>query len=224
MASTIALPDKASIGAYATEVASNQVAQTGQREARLANAVYDLAAAAITDIEALQAGTSIADATTGAKGIVRLAGDLAGTGTAAATPRVSGVNSATVPAGGALTTGNVLKVSGASALSYGPVNLAGGSDHVTGVVPYANLPIQVGTVTLSGGTVTLAAGISITASSKVFVSLNTPGGTLGANYSVPDASLAVGGGGVGTFVVNAVDSAGALVNTDTSTLNYLIVR
>ncbi len=42
--------------------------------------------------------TTMADALVGAKGAVQLAGDLAGTGTAAATPRVSAVNSTTIPA------------------------------------------------------------------------------------------------------------------------------
>jgi hypothetical protein len=58
-------------------------------------------------------------ATTLALGTVQLAGDLNGTGTVATAPRVGSINSATVPAGGALTVGNVLQVSGASALSYG---------------------------------------------------------------------------------------------------------
>lgn len=50
-------------------------------------------------------------------------------------PTVVKINDATVPVAGALTTGNVLQVSGASALSYGPVNLAGGANYVTGSLP-----------------------------------------------------------------------------------------
>jgi hypothetical protein len=49
------------------------------------------------------------------------------------------LNKATVPEAGALTTGHVLKVSGASALTYGPLDLAD-ADAVTGVLPIANLP------------------------------------------------------------------------------------
>ena len=58
---------------------------------------------------------------------------------------VAKVNGATVPAAGALTTGNVLKVTGASALGYGAVNLAGGANHVTGLLPVANIAAPTGT-------------------------------------------------------------------------------
>jgi hypothetical protein len=84
--------------------------------------------------------------------------------------------------------------------------------------------VQAGTVTLVAGTKTVNTGITITSSSKVFVSLNTPGGgTQGVKYKVPDASLVVGGPGTGTFIVTGVDNAGATVATDVSTINYLIV-
>lgn len=49
------------------------------------------------------------------------------------------LNGATVPEAGALTTGNVLQVSGVAALSYAALNLAGGSNYVTGVLPSANM-------------------------------------------------------------------------------------
>lgn len=52
---------------------------------------------------------------------------------------VAAINGSTVPAGGALTTGNVLQVSGSSALTYGAVNLAGGGGSVTGLLPVANV-------------------------------------------------------------------------------------
>jgi hypothetical protein len=65
------------------------------------------------------------------------AGDVTGTHAASVVARING---ATVPAAGALTTGNVLQVSGGSALSYGPINLAGGGAYVTGLLPLANLP------------------------------------------------------------------------------------
>ncbi len=77
---------------------------------------------------------------------------------------VSAVHGATVPAGGALTTGNVLQVSGASALSYGPVNLAGGAGYVTGVLPAGNLPNLAGDVTgaITAAVVTQAQSGAIT--------------------------------------------------------------
>ena len=168
MATTIVIPAAADIGAFSSDVADDYVVEKGSYDPRLAQKVIDVATAASTDINALQAGTTItgvngvsmpaggalttatvlratgastaaygalnlaaaaavtgilpagnfADAVAGAAGGVRLAGDLAGTGSAAATPRVGAINSATVPAGGALTTGNVLQVTGASALGY----------------------------------------------------------------------------------------------------------
>jgi hypothetical protein len=64
---------------------------------------------------------SVLDATTLANGVVRLAGDLAGTAAAPVTARLNG---ATVPAAGALTPGHVLQVSAVAALIYGAINLA----------------------------------------------------------------------------------------------------
>lgn len=66
-------------------------------------------------------------------------GDLSGTSTS---QTVIKINGATVPVSGALTTGNVLQVSGAAALSYGPVNLAGGANFVTGSLPAGNQASQ----------------------------------------------------------------------------------
>ncbi len=59
---------------------------------------------------------SVANATTGAVGVVRLTADLAGTGAA---PVVARINGATVQAAGALTTGHVLQVNGVASLTYG---------------------------------------------------------------------------------------------------------
>lgn len=153
MASTIVIPIASDIGAYSTEVQTASASRNNY-DPRVAQKLIDVATSAKADIEALQSGSSIADATAIAKGIVQLAGDLGGTGTAAAAPRVSGINSATVPAGGALTTGNVLQVSGVSALSYAAVNLAGGSNFVTGVLPVANVDSRAGIVHSARGVVT----------------------------------------------------------------------
>src|ERR1700722_20146944 len=76
----------------------------------------------------------------GGGGITQLTGDvLAGPGSGAVPATVARINGATVPAAGALTTGNVLQVTGASALGYAPVNLAGGANFVTGLLPVANI-------------------------------------------------------------------------------------
>lgn len=187
MSSTITVPSAAVLGAYAAEVNAGIVAQTGEHDSAIAKALIDVATAAVADINALQAGTSIAGATAGAKGTVQLAGDLAGTGSTAAAPRTSGLNSATVPAGGALTTGNVLQVSGAAALSYGAVNLAGGANYVTGVLPWANVAGQVGNVHTARGvasanvadlgafTVAGHFGLTFAAGERVVLPLQTTG-------------------------------------------------
>lgn len=156
--------------------------------------VRTLATAAAADINALQAGTSIV-----------------------------GVNGVTMPAGGALTTGQVLRATGAAAAAYGAVNLAS-SDAVTGVLPAANLPIQVTQVTLVAGTKTVNTGITITAASRVVPILVTPGaGASGTRYAI--SGLTVGGAGVGAFTVTAKDSGAGdnLVNTDVSVLDCLII-
>ena len=55
---------------------------------------------------------------------------------------VAKVNSTAYPAGGALTTGNAPHVTGASAVTYEALNLAGGSGWVTGVLPTGNQAAQ----------------------------------------------------------------------------------
>lgn len=174
MSSTITIPAKIDIGAFSTEV-SNAMAARGNYDAAVANDLIDGLTAAKTDIEALQAGSTITGVngttiaaggalTTGQVlrataadaagwGAVNLAAAAAVTGVLPAA-NVGGVNGATVPAAGALTTGNVLQVSGASALSYGAVNLAGGSNYVTGALPGANMAAAVAGV--SAGAVTAA--------------------------------------------------------------------
>jgi hypothetical protein len=64
-----------------------------------------------------------------------LAGDTTGTTGANTVTKIDG---ASVPPAGALTPGNVLQVTGASALGYAPVNLAGGAAFVTGKLPVIN--------------------------------------------------------------------------------------
>lgn len=84
-------------------------------------------------------------------------------------PTVAKVNGASVPAAGALTTGNVLKVTGASTLGYGAVNLAGGSGHVTGTLPVANLPSA---TTSANGIVRLAGDLGGTATAPSVLKIN----------------------------------------------------
>lgn len=74
----------------------------------------------------------------------------------------------------------------------------------------------------NAGVTTLVSGVSpavlvtgMTATSKVTITVKTPGGTMGNNYkAVP---------GAGSFVITAIDTAGATVTTDTSTLMWVAV-
>jgi hypothetical protein len=66
-------------------------------------------------------------------------GDLSGTSNNQTVIRING---STVPVGGALVAGNVLQVSGASSLTYGPLNLAAGSNVFTGLLPTGNQAAQ----------------------------------------------------------------------------------
>ena len=85
---------------------------------------------------------------------VSLSGDGTMVSTGALT--ITKINGASVPAaGGALTTGNGLYVSGVSALSYAALNLAGGTNFVTGILPVANMPFGTSAqllITNAGGT------------------------------------------------------------------------
>lgn len=78
------------------------------------------------------------------------------------------------------------------------------------IVPGANASI--GTATLVAGTVTVAT-TAVTASSIIFISRNTPGGTVG-DLSVPSGSIVAA-----TSFDIASDS-----NTDTSTVNWWIIN
>lgn len=99
---------------------------------------------------------------------VTLAGDVTGPSGATVDVRING---STVPAG-PLTTGNVLQASGVSALSYGPVNLGGGSGYVSGVLPAGNQAAQ----TLSGAVTgpTTATVIAPGVAGQVLMNNGTP--------------------------------------------------
>lgn len=126
--------------------------------------------------------------------------------TAAGAVTVAKANGASVPAAGALTTGNVLQVSGASALSYSAVNLAGGANYVTGVLPVANVDatatptankipiwgasIDLGAAYFYGGGTVATAGVLRTANNVTALSARNAansGNVAGATISAADA-------------------------------------
>ena len=90
-------------------------------------------------------------------------------------PTVAKINGATVPAAGALTTGNTLVVTGASAVSYAALNLAGGAGYVTGTLPNTNLP---GATTGATGIVQLTGNLGGTSTSPTVVSLTGGAGVV----------------------------------------------
>ena len=104
-------------------------------------------------------------------------------------PPLTKLNGATVPAAGALTTGNVIQVNGASSTTYAPINLAGGANYVTGLLPTANLApgtnAQIA-VTNAGATavvmVTVGGDATITAAGAVTVAK-----VAGSTYTVGGA-------------------------------------
>ena len=149
-------------------------------------------------------------------GITQLTGDVtAGPGSSSQAATVAKVNGATVPGAGALTTGNVLQVTGVSSLGYAPLNLAGGVNFVTGILPAANQAAQTlaGDVTgttaadqvvqLTGnaGSVSIVAGTSLTGAAG---SGGLALGSMTGNTALPTGSLTWAG---------ANTKAGSLVST-----------
>jgi hypothetical protein len=101
-----------------------------------------------------------------------LSGDVSESATTPGKLTVIQINGSTVPAGGSLTTGNVLQVNGSSSLTYSAINLAGGSNYVTGVLPTANQANQ-----------TLSGDVTGTTNSNIVASLD--------GYSLPSPTPGV---------------------------------
>lgn len=106
-------------------------------------------------------------------------------------PTVAKINGATVPAAGALTTGNVLQVSGAGALSYGAVNLGGGANYVSGTLPVAR-----------GGTNRTALGSALQV-------LRTNAGVTDTEWATISTGASVGS----VNQIQAADGSGGFINS-----------
>lgn len=127
--------------------------------------------------------------------ITQLTGDVtAGPGTGSVAATVVRVNGATVPAAGALTTGNSAYVSGASALTYSALNLAGGSGWVSGLLPLGNqaAPTGTGPALISAGAWAAASGPIQLASGSTWVTGSLPLGNQAAPTGTGPVTVAAG--------------------------------
>ncbi len=84
------------------------------------------------------------------------------------------------------------------------------------------LQVQAGAGTFAAGVLAVAAGITVTATSRVFAIRKTAAGTSGDEIRVPTADRVVGGPGTGSLTFRSYLSAVA-ATSDTSTFEYLIV-
>lgn len=79
---------------------------------------------------------------------------------------------------------------------------------------------QAGVATLAGGTVTVT-GVTLTATSRILISRKTAGGTAGTGgLYAPSANRNTG---ASTFEIRSADTAGALVATDTSVVDWVVL-
>lgn len=140
-----------------------------------------------------------------------LGGDLSGNLPAAVVAKIGGTavaGAAAVTNGGAGNSGKVLKLD-AQGKAAGRVLETDGAK--LDLLPSR---VQTGTATLVGGTLTVSS-LTIGAGSKIYLTRNTPGGSVG-DLSAPSASRTTGSG-TGSFIINSASG------TDTSTVDWAIV-
>jgi lysophospholipase L1-like esterase len=134
---------------------------------------------------------------------------------------VTDIHGASVPVAGSLTTGNVLQVSAASVDTYGPVNLAGGANFVTGNLPTGNVsPGTSAQVMMSNGT-PATTWTTVTGDTTISATGVTATGKING-ASVPAAGSLVTGNvlqvsGASSLTYAALSlSVGSLTNTNIS--------
>lgn len=106
---------------------------------------------------------------------------------------------------------------------------AGGTQVINGTSTACQFPLGLtvktgsnttsGTATLSSGTVTVST-TAVKTGAIIMLTRNTPGGTLGIGLTAPVGSIT----NATSFVINSVDAAGAVLATDTSTVNWLVIN
>ncbi|HSB57968.1 MAG TPA: hypothetical protein VLD66_00030 [Methyloceanibacter sp.] len=173
---TLVVPSAATLHAVAAEVGNNE-ATRGDITGVLALNLYTTLGQISTDLTALEAGTTI-----------------------------TGVNGTTIGAGGALTTGQVLRATGAAAAGWGAVNLAAAAA-VTGVLPSANMAAA---TAAAAGTVTLVQQMG---------AMRTVRGVVDANVADLNAFTVAGNDGL-TY---AAGERLALVNQSTASQDGIYV-
>jgi len=130
---------------------------------------------------------------------------------------VLAAHGATIPAAGSLTIGNILQVSGSSALSYGALNLGGGSNYVTGTLPAGNQASQTLGGDLSG---TTASGTVLSAQGGKYT-FDSSGNYLNFGSTTSNATASIRADGSTFTYVNApTGGAVAQILNNSSFLSY----
>lgn len=82
--------------------------------------------------------------------------------------------------------------------------------------------IQGGTTTLVAGTKTVT-GVTLTANSRILLTMKDPGAGAITGFGALDAPAASRNTSTGQFVINAIDDSKAVINTAVPTVDYLII-
>lgn len=88
--------------------------------------------------------------------------------------------------------------------------------------PAQNPLVQRGTTTLVAGSATVT-GVTLTTSSSILLSMRDPGGGAITGLGALDAPVATRNVAAGSFVINAIDDAKALIGTAISTVDWAVI-